>query len=579
MDRKLRVMLTTEGTYPFHQGGVSTWSNTLVNRIDDVEYVVYSVIMNPFVTQKFDLPDKTELIKLPLWGTEEPGEHLKMPFSKVFEAKNRTTDKIVKTKFLPLFRELISGIIIEDSDYDRLGDVLVELYEYFKVYEYKVSFKSQVTWEAYKQMITEFSYDHEVNIGMPNVFSMIQSLGWIYRFMNTLNTPVPKVDVAHSSAAAFCGIPCILAKKVHGSGFLLTEHGVYVREQYLSLVQRDYPTFLSDFLVKLVRFITRINYHFADQVSPVCSYNTRWEKEMGVSERQLNVIYNGVDASVFRPKENYEKRKEITVVSLARIDPIKDIKTLIETAKIVSQTHQNIKFVVYGSVSVEAYYEQCKSLISEYNLEKTFVFAGHTNDVVSAYQSGDIVALSSISEAFPYSVIEAMMCERPVIATDVGGVSEAIGDAGMLVDPRNPKAFASAVIKLADNPELRSDLGQEGRNRAVNLFSIRNMLDNHMKSYILLAIQPSKVAAPIDIDKKMLQLSLEIAESLFNATLYEQAIEKYSEIVSKEPLHLMTPYIFWKISEAHELLGNSEASELAKEKAVAFELLQEGRLA
>jgi len=76
MSANIKVLLTTEGTYPFHQGGVSTWCDILVKELKSVDYVIYSVLTNPFVTQKFSLLESTTLIKMPLWGTEEPSEHL-----------------------------------------------------------------------------------------------------------------------------------------------------------------------------------------------------------------------------------------------------------------------------------------------------------------------------------------------------------------------------------------------------------------------------------------------------------------------------------------------------------------------
>lgn len=97
-------MLVTEGTYPFHHGGVSTWSDILINNLkDNMDFVVYSIIMNPYVTQKFDLGSKTELIKVPLWGTEEASEHLNVPFSKIYMAKKKTLDSVIEREFIPLF--------------------------------------------------------------------------------------------------------------------------------------------------------------------------------------------------------------------------------------------------------------------------------------------------------------------------------------------------------------------------------------------------------------------------------------------------------------------------------------------
>src|SRR5690242_17550284 len=144
---KLSVLLTTEGTYPFHQGGVSTWCDTLVKELDMVDYVLYSVMTDPFITQKFNLPKSTDLFKVPLWGTEEPSEHLKTPFSLVYLQKKRTTKKVITNLFLPLFKKLIFEIINPKKEPEHFGIILHQLYQYFQEYEYKETFKSEIVWD------------------------------------------------------------------------------------------------------------------------------------------------------------------------------------------------------------------------------------------------------------------------------------------------------------------------------------------------------------------------------------------------------------------------------------------------
>lgn len=236
---KMVVMLSTEGTYPFHQGGVSTWCDILVKELKDVEFVIYSILMDPFVTQKFQLPESTGLIKMPLWGTEEPSEHLSTPFSANYLAKKRTTKKVVREQFIPLFSEMIEEIMTPDKDPHRFARVLLELHLYFQHYEYKSSFKTEEAWDVYKKIVFRRYNEGGGKLARPDLYCMIQSLGWVYRFMNILNTPVPDAHVTHSSAAAFCGIPCVLAKLKNKTPFMLTEHGIYLREQYLSLGKRE----------------------------------------------------------------------------------------------------------------------------------------------------------------------------------------------------------------------------------------------------------------------------------------------------------------------------------------------------
>ncbi len=573
MGRKIKVMLSTEGTYPFHQGGVSTWSDTLIKNMKDIDYVVLSIMMNPFVTQKFSLPGGVKLIKLPLWGTEEPGEHLENPFSQVYLSKKRTTEEIIKEKFIPQFTSLIRGILDDKKDFDIVGKVLVSLYEYFQVYEYKESFKSEITWDVYKEIVMEYASKDETMASKPSVFSLIQSLGWIYRFMNVLNTPLPQVDVCHSAAAAFCGIPCVVSKLKYNSSFMLTEHGVYLREQYLSLANRSYPSYLSDFFIKLIYFVTRLNYYYADQISPVCRYNTKWERELGTDINKIKVIYNGVDPKIFSPSEKKRETDEIRVVTVARIDPVKDIETLIQAADVVIKDRENINFFVYGSISVPEYYEKCKELVNKLGIQERFHMEGHISDVPGAYASGDIIVLSSISEGFPYSVVEAMMCGRPVVATDVGGISEAIGDAGILVSPKDHKEMSNAIIKLIDDSELREKMGMEGRELAINNFSIKRMLDNHMKSYINLSLktqmQEDKALAA---NRKVIAL-LELADVLYASGFYEDSIKKMREVIKESPNKAIVPYLLSQISSAYKMLGDEKSSKNEAEKALVYEKL------
>ncbi len=563
MSGKLKVLLTTEGTYPFHQGGVSMWCDILVQNLKDIDYTVYSVIMNPFVTQKFKLPENTNLIKVPLWGTEEPSEHLDTPFSLIYLKKSRTTPADIRERFVPLFTEMVEEIIAEKKDPHKFANTLLELHQYFEEYEYKVSFKSEITWKQFKEIILK-KVNSDPKLKHPDVFGLIQSLGWIYRFMNILNTPVPRVDVSHATAAAFCGIPCVLAKKKYDTPFMLTEHGVYLREQYLSMSKRNLSSYLNTFLIRLIHSITSLNFTFADQVSPVCYYNKRWETRFGVPEEKIKVIYNGIDKNVFTEAKDVHNINP-TVVSVARIDPIKDIKTLIKAADKVKKNIPNVKFIIYGSVSVPEYYEECLDLVEKLDLKDTFIFAGHTNNMAAAYQSGDVFVLSSISEAFPYSVVEAMMVGKPVVATDVGGVREALGNTGILVTPQEPEELASALTRFLKDKNLRRSMGQDARERALNHFTLYDVLEQHIKSYLNLLILSDKKSTvartdQVSIDtfsqqKTKQQLYSERAFLLKDQGFDRKAIEQFRLAIQEAPDDPAVPVYLSEISKAYNRLG------------------------
>lgn len=577
MRKKLRVLLTTEGTYPFHQGGVSTWCDILVRDLKSIEYTVYSILMDPFVTQKFPLPEGTELIKVPLWGTEEPSEHLSEAFSKSFLAKQRTNRKAIETHFIPLFEQLIREIINGGQNPALLADVMLKLHLYFESYEYKASFKSELAWETYKQIVLTEVNRPGSDWPRPSVYGLIQSLGWIYRFMNILNTPFPETDVTHASAAAFCGIPCVLAKLKHGTPFLLTEHGIYLREQYLGLGKNRYAPFLNRFLIRLVHAVTALNYHFADQVSPVCAYNKRWETRFHVDPAKIKVIYNGVDKEVFARKPP-RKSGPPTVVTVARIDPLKDIKTLIKAAAIVKTHIPDVRFLVYGSVSVQSYYVECLKLRDELELQETVHFVGHVDQIASAYESGDIVALTSISEAFPYSVVEAMMCGRAVISTDVGGISEALGDTGKLVMPTDYEGLAEGIVHLLRHPEEAGMMAEEARERALNYFTLERVLEAHSISYHRLAAgMPEETVVPLRPVSRAARREQQTvlaakAYGLMAAGRYMDAIRHYKLAVMADTESAAVPLLLLDIAEAYNRLGRFDEAFLTMEK---HELLAE----
>lgn len=583
MKDKLHVLLTTEGTYPFHQGGVSTWCDHLVKGMDSVNYTIYSVLMDPYITQKFELPESAQLIKMPLWGTEEPSEHLAASFSQTFLSKRRTTTQKITKHFIPLYEELIHEIIQPVKTPDRLAKVLLELHLYFQHYEYKVSFKSEEAWEVYKRIVLDDVSSKDSGFARPDVYSLIQSLGWIYRFLNILNTPLPHVDVTHSSAAAFCGIPCVLAKMKNGTPFMLTEHGVYLREQYLSLAKREYSSFLNTFLMRLVHSVTSLNYAFADQVSPVCHYNTRWEKEFGIPQERIKVIYNGVDQDVFI-QASAGSSPHPTVVSVARIDPIKDIEMLIKAADLVKRHVPNVRFMIYGSVSVQEYYMQCLRLRKQLDLEETVIFAGHTSDMAAAYHSGDIVALTSISEAFPYSVIEAMMSKKAVISTDVGGVKEALGSAGILVPARSHEKMAEEIIRLLQSPELRMTMAEEAHDRARTYFTINRVFDEYYKSYHSLASQTEMAIEQVEKEKIVLQthtntriirmnnqrIWMERGYALKVVGYYGEAIHSFRQAIEDYPNSPAVPCILLEIVESYNHLGQYDLAFNELEKFRAY---------
>lgn len=480
------VLLATEGTYPYHPGGVSTWCDALVQKMGSVDFVLFAVAMNPYVVNRFTMtPNVREVIMIPLWGMQDPSEHRQdLAFSEIFTKKQRTLLPSVEQTFIPAFQEFLNQLLTRAQDPEVLGQALASMHRYFQGYDYQVTLKTEVVWTTFRTWLLQGAqqgYWEE-----PTVFECVQALGWLYHFLIVLNTSLPRVDLVHSSAAAFCGMSGIVSKILYGTPYLLTEHGVYLREQYLSIGRSNMSRFSKKFLLLLVTAIVRTNLHYADEVAPVCQFNGRWERLFGADGRKIRVIYNGVSPETFKPAP-IEPAPSVRVLVVARADPNKDWETLLRAVAIAHKKVGNIKVTVRGSVSVPDYYERMVQLRKELGLDEVVDFPGHAENVAEEYAKSDLVVQSSVSEAFPYSVIEAMMSGRPMVATDVGGTSEALANTGLLVPARDPARLALGLMMLAQDAALRRQLGDLAHQRALQHFNIDRSVNLFERVYRSLA--------------------------------------------------------------------------------------------
>ena len=490
----LSVLMTTEGTYPYAAGGVSTWCDALLRNTPDVRWTLLPLMMNPHIEQKFEPPSNVrKIIDVPLWGIEEPSEFsADIPFGQLYDRKRRTTTDVIGREFLPPFRELLRILFDDPADSPTLGRVFVLLEDYFRQYDYNQTFQSRPVWqtfraeaEGYARVAMTRSARPGPEHRLPSIFDLTECLRWLYHFMIVLTVRAPKTSVTHSTAAAFCGIPCITARVRHRTPMILTEHGVYLREQYLFLSRFRRLFFCKQFLLNLITAVVRANYYFADVVAPVCHYNTRWEVAHATPQQKIRVIHNGVDPDHFAASPKLDGDPH--VVATARVDPLKDIETLLRVAARLKTTHPRVKFTVHGAVADEAYYKRCLALRHHLGVEDTVTIGSATEDVVGAYRDADVVLLTSISEAFPYSVIEAMSCEKAVVASDVGGVGEALEGCGVLVKPRDDERFAAEVAKLLDDQALRLRLGAKARTRVLEEFRLDHTIGKYLDLYRSLA--------------------------------------------------------------------------------------------
>ena len=480
---------------------MTSWADIVLQGLPEFDVHLLAVTGSTALQLHKQLPPHVRSVQaVPLFGAAEPTEFTRHaePFATTVLRRARTAPSVVEGRFVPLVVRLVEALERPEAAGWAEAELVRDLNRYFVRFDHRASFRSEATWRAFRDTVLaqEAGSDVEVTLG-----DLAQGLRWLYSFLLPVTLPVPRADVTHATLAGFAGLAGVVAKLERGTPLMVTDHGIYLRERYIAMSDAADSFFLKRFLLRLVHLVSRVCYVTADQVSPVCHHNTRWERRMGVAEDRIRTIYNGIDTSLFRPPATEPEGRRPTVVTAARVFPLKDIETLVRACAVTRRRVPDVHFVVYGANWVDKpYTDRCEALVDELGVRSNFTFAGYHDTPSELYHEGDVFALSSISEGFPFSVIEAMACGRPVVATDVGGVKEALVDGvGIVVPPRGHGPLGEGLADLLLDADRRADLARRGRQRAVDEFGVARMLDAHRESYLRLAAG-ADVAAPAETD-------------------------------------------------------------------------------
>ena len=204
---------------------------------------------------------------------------------------------------------------------------------------------------------------------------------------------------------------------------------------------------------------------------------------------QFKVIPLGLDLGVFgdrasrrtRFREQLEIDEETILVGIVgRLTEIKNHQMFLKSvARLKDQS--TLRFVVIGDGALrQSLEEQARSL----GLESRVIFAGSRKDPEYFYPALDIVALTSLNEGTPLTLIEAMANARPIVATSVGGVVDLLGDErGILVPSGNEEAFATALSKLAADRQLQKDLGARGLEFVERVYRKERLVEDIKRLY------------------------------------------------------------------------------------------------
>jgi glycosyltransferase involved in cell wall biosynthesis len=482
------VLLITEGTYPFHFGGVSTWCRNLITGLPTVDFHILALTEAPDLTPLFELPgNASALTTVPIWGVRsalETSERLRP--ADLGRARHTANQQTIAAGLARPLGELVTALLSASADPFALADQVNALYEFFLIHDFDSSMRSAAAWETFVSA-AQNSFPAAAQTagygGAPiGASDVVTGLHWLYHWLLPLSRPLPEVDVAHATMAGECILPAIASKLHHGAGLVFSQHGIHLREAYLREAADDGSLFLKLLKIGFARRTSEMAHAIADNISTCCDYNKRWAP--GNSSSRVQTIHYGLDAIPSNGVQLPAGRGPV-ITWLGRIDPLKDIETLLRAAAIVVGQREDAIFRLYGSATRDSigYRDQLLALRHELGLDTAVELAGYTSDPQQVYGEAEIVVLTSISEGFPYATLEAMGAGKPVVATAVGGLPEQLGDWGVLVEPQNPEVLAAALIDLIDNPSERARLGAGARERARATFNLAQKNTLHLHAY------------------------------------------------------------------------------------------------
>src|SRR5574344_1356989 len=339
---------------------------------------------------------------------------------------------------------------------------------------------------------------------------------WTYRTiyqplveLTKIANKLPRCKVYHSISTGYAGFLGALVHSLTGLPFLLTEHGIYTKERKIDL---SLATWLSnktdaldismhtgmDFIRKIwINFFIQLGkaaYQEAGQITALFEGNKERQILDGADADKCVVVVNGIKTKNF--VESYKNRPQTpphVVALIGRGVSIKDVKTFIRTVRGTLALYPDLEGWIVGPMEEDpVYVEECKTLIESLSLQDHVKFTGNLN-VPEILPKIGIMMLTSISEAQPLVLLEAMCAGIPCIATNVGACSEILygakseqpnlGHCGEIISIASPTQGINMIEYLFEDAARWREFGDRGRKRVLKYYDQEMMFKAYKDLY------------------------------------------------------------------------------------------------
>lgn len=284
-----------------------------------------------------------------------------------------------------------------------------------------------------------------------------------------------KIDLIHANWWVPCGIAAYLASKKTKVPYIVTTHGTDV------FILRKFK-FFSFFAKKIFENAARIN--------AVSNYVARIVTDLlKISKNKISVFPMPFDRNKFYPMRK-SRNKTKTIFTIGKLVKRKGVNYLIDACNILNDKKIDFKLIVVGKGPEE---ESLKEQIKKLNLEKniTIIPSVPHKELIKYYNDADVFVLASVTdwkgetEAFGVVFAEALACKTPVIGTRTGGIPDVVidGKTGLLIDEKNPKQLAGALVRILNNKALAKKLAEQGYKYVHDNFTAEKIAEKTIKMY------------------------------------------------------------------------------------------------
>ena len=211
-----------------------------------------------------------------------------------------------------------------------------------------------------------------------------------------------------------------------------------------------------------------------------------------VSPRQVKLLHSGLELERFSTNENGHEIRQalglspdsVVLGTVASLFPRKGYDVMIQAIPVIIKRVPHVHYLIIGS-GEDAYEQQLRRQVERLCLDEHVHFLSFQQDVVPYLAALDVYVQPSRMEGLGIALLEAMAMKKPVVATDVGGLSEAVlhSYTGLLVEPDDAQALALAVLSLLSDPDRSRILGERARQRIETHFSVETMMDGLAQRY------------------------------------------------------------------------------------------------